>query len=363
MKVLHVITGLAAGGAETQLRLLLQHSRHDAEVIALYNAGSVAAQLRADGIRVTDLGMRSRKQVWAVVRLALLMRRGGFDVVHTHLDRAGLYGRLAARLAGIRRVVATEHSLLDDQLEGRPATRGVRALYLLAERLGQVTVAVSTAVRENLLAWGIPPDRLRRVPNGLDLSALAYDKEARAAVRTSLGLSDDIEVIGAVGRLHPGKRFDVLLTALASGLGSDRRLLIVGEGPERATLTAAAERLGVTAWVHLVGEQPVTPYLSAMDVLVSPSRYETFGLSVLEGLANGLPVLYRRCPALDELGAPIAEAVHLDDDGDDTLRAAVDALLDHRGSGRACPPALEDLDIRTVAGTIDDLYDALRTRA
>jgi len=139
VRVLHVITGLAAGGAETQLRLLLQHTRHEVEVVALYNAGMVAEQLRADGIPVTDLGMRSNKQLGAVVRLAGLVRRGRFDVVHVHLYRAALYGRLAARLAGVRCVVATEHLLLDDQLEGLPATRGVRGLYLAAERLGQVT--------------------------------------------------------------------------------------------------------------------------------------------------------------------------------------------------------------------------------
>ena len=67
MRVLHVITGLAAGGAEMQLRLLLQHTRHDAEVVALYNAGSVAEDLRANWIPVFDLGMRSKTEIGAVL--------------------------------------------------------------------------------------------------------------------------------------------------------------------------------------------------------------------------------------------------------------------------------------------------------
>ena len=100
MKVLHVITGLAAGGAETQLRLLLRHSRTDADVVALYNAGVVAEQLRRDGVLVTDLAMRSNRQVGAVLELAGLMRQGRYDVVHTHLYRACLYGRVAAKMAG-----------------------------------------------------------------------------------------------------------------------------------------------------------------------------------------------------------------------------------------------------------------------
>jgi glycosyltransferase involved in cell wall biosynthesis len=300
--------------------------------------------------------------VWAVLRLARLMRRGRFDVVHTHLYRAGIYGRLAARLAGVPRVVATEHSLLDDQLEGRPAGRGVRALYLAAERLGHLTIAVSSAVRTNLLGWGIPLARLRRVPNGLDLPALAFDAEDRAAVRKALDVPDSAQVIGAVGRLHPGKRFDSLIGALAPELGPGRRLLIVGDGSERARLLATAQRLGVAAWVHLVGEQPVAPHLSAMDVLVSPSRYETFGLVVLEGLANGLPVVYRRCPALEELDVPVAEAVRLGDGRDDSVRTAVESLLSRPAGERTCPPALGGLDVRVVAGAIDDLYDALPAR-
>jgi glycosyltransferase involved in cell wall biosynthesis len=358
MKVLHVITGLAAGGAETQLRLLLQYTRHDAEVVALYNAGSVAVQLRQDGIRVTDLGMRSNKQVWAVLRLARLMRRGRFDVVHTHLYRAGIYGRLAARLAGIRCVVATEHSLLDDQLEGRPATRGVRGLYLAAERLGQVTVAVSEAVRANLLEWGIAPGRVRRIPNGLDLDALAFDAEARATVRRTSDIPDHAQVVGAVGRLHPGKRFDALIRTMAPTLEPGRQLLIVGEGAERDHLLAVAEELGVAPWVHLAGEQEVAPYLSAMDVLVSLSRYETFGLVVPEALASGLPVLYRRCPALDELGAVPGAFPLTDDDG--MVRAAVEEALSRPAGDRCCPAALRQLDVRAVAAEVDDLYASCR---
>lgn len=361
MRVLHVITGLAAGGAEGQLRLLLQRTRHTAEVVTLYNAGVVAGQIRADGTPVTDLGMRSNREVGALARLARIMRRGGYDVVHTHLYRASLYGRLAARIVGVPRILATEHSLLDDQLEGRPATRGVRLLYRVGEAAGQCTIAVSGAVRANLLAWGIAPDRVVRVPNGLDLDALAFDPQARAAVRERLGIPAGAQVVGAVGRLHPGKRFDELVEVLAPTLGPDRHLLVVGEGAEREHLAALATRRRIADAVHLVGEQAVAPYLSAMDVLASPSRYETFGLAVLEGLASGLPVVHRRCPALDELGAQIPTAVRVPLEGPGLLAAVEDVLgrADHR---RTPPPALRQLGIDAVAAAVDDLYEDLPAR-
>jgi glycosyltransferase involved in cell wall biosynthesis len=361
MRVLHVITGLAAGGAETQLQLLLQHTRHDAEVIALYNAGSVAGQLRAEGVRVFSLDMRSNKEIGAIFRLTQLMRKGRFEVVHTHLYRACLYGRLAARLAGVPRIVATEHSLLDDQLEGRPATRSVRLLYRIGESLGEQTIAVSDAVRANLLRWGIAPERVVRVPNGLDLPGLAFDPAQRVAVRTAHGIPHDAEVVGAVGRLHPGKCFDELVTTLAPTLGRHRRLLIVGEGVEAGALTELALRFQVADYVHLVGEQPVAPYLSAMDVLASPSRYETFGLAVLEALASGLPVVYRRCPALEELSESVPSAVRLTTPGPGLL-AAVESALSSRIGDRAPHPALTQLSIEHVVATIDDLYATMPAR-
>jgi glycosyltransferase involved in cell wall biosynthesis len=326
----------------------------DADVVALYNAGVVAEQLRRDGVPVTDLAMRSNRQVGAVLELAGLMRQGRYDVVHTHLYRACLYGRVAARMAGVPRIVATEHSLLDDQLEGRPATRGVRMLYLAGERFGQLTIAVSQAVRTNLLRWGVAPDRVVCIPNGLDLAALTFDGRKRAAVRAALGIPSDAQVVGAVGRLHEGKRFDELIAAVAPSLCPARRLVIVGEGPARSGLEAAAARAGVADLVHLVGERPVAPHLSAMDVLVSPSVYETFGLAVLEGLANGLPVVYRRCPALDELPAAPAAAVRLGPATD--LRAAVEDVLGRARDERTAPVELGRFDVREVAAAVDDVY-------
>ena len=94
MKVLHVITGLGAGGAEQQLRLLLRHLPPEChcDVVTLTNPGIVAAGLRADGVRVGNLAMRGNRDLSAVPRLARLIRREGYDVVHCHLYRASVYG-------------------------------------------------------------------------------------------------------------------------------------------------------------------------------------------------------------------------------------------------------------------------------
>ncbi|MHB9757238.1 glycosyltransferase [Streptomyces sp. BYX5S] len=314
MKVLHIITGLGAGGAEQQLRLLVRHLPGTHDVLALTNPGQVADALRRDGVRVADLGMAGNRDARALPRLVRFIRAGRYDLVHTHLYRACLYGRVAARLAGVRAVVATEHSLGDAQIEGRPLTAGVRALYLAGERLGRATIAVSPAVAERLRRWGVARHRVHVVPNGVDVDRFAFDAAARAATRRELGLPEDAFVVGGVGRLVDGKRFDVLIDALRD-LPGDVRLLLVGTGPREESLREAARRAGVLDRVVLAGERPHTAratgpsgpvtdlpaLMSAMDVLASPSADEAFGLAVVEAQAGGLPVLYVNCPAVDDL--------------------------------------------------------------
>lgn len=366
-RVLQIITGLGTGGAEQQLRLLLRHLPYACDVVTLTEPGPVAAGLRADGVRVTDLRMRGNRDVAALPRLVRLIRRGGYDLVHTHLYRACVYGRLAARAAGVRAVVATEHSLGADAIEGRALTRGVRALYLGTERLGGATVAVSETVAARLAEWGVPPSRIETVPNGIDAALFRSDRAARAAVRARLGIAPEAYAIGGVGRLVPGKRFDSLIRAVAAVPGTVA--LIAGEGPERARLVRLAAALGVTDRVRLpgdcgvfAGEAPgltVPGVLGALDLFVSPSRDEAFGLAVVEALAAGLPVVYRACPAVADLPpaeVPGARRVGTDDAG------LIEAVRDAKAGpppGRVPAPGVGRYDIRRTAERVAALYDRL----
>ncbi|MEU0134631.1 glycosyltransferase [Streptomyces sp. NPDC006296] len=366
MRVLHVITGLGAGGAEQQLRLLLRHLPVHCDVVTLTNPGAVAEGLRADGVRVRDLGMRSNRDLGAVPRLARTVRRGGYDLVHTHLYRACVYGRIAARLAGTP-VVATEHSLGRAEIEGRPLTRGTRELYLLTERLGAATVAVSETVAGRLRDWGVPAARIHTVPNGVDAAAFRFDGGLRRSTRALLGIPEGDFVVGGVGRLVPGKRFDLLIRAVAALPGA--RLVLAGDGPEAASLRALAVRLGAAGRVTFLGEcggagtAPGVPaVLSAVDTFVSASREESFGLAVVEALAAGLPVVHAACPAVEDFPAGrVPGTTRIGSaSGGTGATAELTAVLRRRmedGARRLPPPAAVDhYDIRLSSRRLMDVY-------
>ncbi|MER7829676.1 glycosyltransferase [Streptomyces sp. NPDC095602] len=363
MRVLHVITGLGIGGAEQQLRLLLRHLPVRSAVVTLTNPGPVAEALRADGVPVTHLGMRGNRDLTALPRLARLIRRGRYDIVHTHLYRACVYGRIAARIAGVRHVVATEHSLGAAQIEGRPLTAGARALYLATERLGSATVAVSDTVAHRLTDWGVRPHRISVVPNGIDAAGLAHDRVARSTARRRLGIPADAYVVGGVGRLVPGKRFGTLVRALAE-LPPDVRLLLVGEGPELPRLRRLAAAEGVDGRVVWAGAvtRGLPALLSAMDVFVSPSADEAFGLAVVEALAAGLPVRYVACPALDDLPPQDAPAARRIGGTVADLASAVRETRAHHAAGHSrwpVPPAAHRYDIARSARQLTTLYRTL----
>ena len=117
VRVLHVISARAGDGAEHQLRLLIRHLPQQSEVVTLSPPGPVLADMRAGGTVVRQLVSTHDIDLTAIRRLRRIALRGQFDVVHTHLFRAGVQGRLAARLAGVARIVG--NTIARSGMDGR----------------------------------------------------------------------------------------------------------------------------------------------------------------------------------------------------------------------------------------------------
>jgi glycosyltransferase involved in cell wall biosynthesis len=358
MKVLHVITGLDAGGAELQLAMILRRTRHESDVVILYNPGPVAEMIRAQGTSVRDLGMQRNTELGALLRLRKIIKDGQYDVVHTHLYRTQIYARPAARLAAAPVVLTTEHSIGETHIERRKMTRGVRALYLTSELFSDATIAVSDIVKDRLVRWGVRAGKITVIPNGVDTDELGFDAEARDRVRAQFGISPETYVIGALGRLDPNKRVDLTMEAAKPMLGDKCKILVIGRGEDQARLEAAAKKLGVTEHVIFGGYQSdTTAMLAAFDLYVAASLQETFGLSVLEALASGLPVLYTTCPALDGIQTERARMVA---GTPEALREEIRKEFETGPRPRiADGKVFERYGIESVVSRIDDLYEKI----
>jgi glycosyltransferase involved in cell wall biosynthesis len=226
--------------------------------------------------------------------LRALYRREAIDLLHLHSPTVGgqFAAALAARLAGVRAVLATYH-----QVQMETASARARAINRLTHsRLIDATVAVSNGVRQSLARHtGVPTHRVRVIHNGIDAPLSVQSVEPAVMPPRWEG-----EVrLGYFGRLSPEKGLRVLLDAMADLTASTPavRLLIAGDGPQRAELAAHSARLGLADRVDFLGFRPdARAIMARVDVVVHTPAYEGFGLAVLEAMAAGRPVVVTDAP-------------------------------------------------------------------
>src|SRR5262245_4477203 len=240
----------------------------------------------------------------AFVQLVRLMRREGYDVVHTYTATPGLLGRLAARVTGVP--VILHHQAGWTVSEDSPSLK--RVLFTSLEYLGALagtrSICVSRAIAlEGRRLHTAPSSRLATVCNGIDPQPfLSLDgRTARESLLSRLGIAGHALVIGNASRLVADKDNESLVRSLGhlSQLLRDAPtvLLIAGEGPERSRLEALASSLGVADRVRFLGFQSDIPgFLSALDVFVTPTLREGLSISLLEAMAAAKPIVASSIP-------------------------------------------------------------------
>lgn len=295
------------GGTRRHIRELTIGLARRGQAVTLFASAERDPTFREDLSRIAEAGVTvceipMVRQIAPKVdighqwRLIREFRRGRFDVVHTHSSKAGALGRVAARVAVRRAVIChTPHTFAFNFAEQFSARK--RQLFLAIERtLGKVTdrlIHVSESERQEGIALGIvPPERTVLIENGID--STAYRGLDRVRVRRELGLAEGVPLIGAVGLLNEAKGHSFLIDAMARlrDDGVAARLVIVGEGALRDSLTSQIARLGLNETVRLLGyRRDVPDILAALDVFAMPSLWEGMPYGVLEAMASGLPVV------------------------------------------------------------------------
>lgn len=303
IRIVHIQKVAGIAGSENHLLTLLPRL-HDAgfEPAMLVLADSddrpddFVVRLRGGGVPTEVLRFQADISPVLLFRLVQYLRTHTFDIVHTHLLHADLYGALAARLAGVRTIISTRHN--PDPFRTGPF---VRSLTRLSTQSLDHVICISDNLRQFCESIErVSPDQITTVHYGFAPWPLVDGR----TWRKDLGLNDDVPVLGMVARMIPQKGHATLLEALPRVLQqfSSAQLVLIGDGPLRPSLEAQAKNLGIHPNVHFLGYRADSAALMpGFDVFVHPSRWEGFGLVFLEAMHASLPIVATTASAIPEI--------------------------------------------------------------
>lgn len=358
--VLHVLTDKNIGGAGRWL--LNELCAFDREAlcikVVLPQGSALIPRVRELDVEVIELpGMaESSWDKASLDALRRVMERERPDVVHTH---ASLTARLAARLAHVPVLVMTKHCRQESVgFAGRIVNGIVNRL------LSDCVIAVSDAVRDQMIAAGAPEGRVLTVYNGIAVQSPPASEEI-AALRESLGVSEGVPIVGCAARLEQVKGVDRFIETakLLADRGCGARFVVCGAGNEEVRLREMAAGLGERIIFTGFVEQ-IEKMLAAMDVLVIPSRSEALCLTGIEALSMHTPVCAFDVDGVGEVVRD-GETGFLVRDGDaDALACAVerllaDAALREKLGAAGRELVLREFDARAMARKIEELYASL----
>ena len=218
-----------------------------------------------------------------------------YDIVHTHTSKAGFLGRLAARRAGVPRIIHTVHGFAFHEGTARPALFAYSQIERLAAYWCDCMVTVSDFHRDWALELGIGhDDKLVSIPNGI-IEPDGCSSESYSRIRSEFNIQPEQHLILSAGRLATGKGLEDLLAAVAhmreqgeQGL----RVLLPGTGPLASKLDSEVERLGLSDVVKFPGfRTDVGALLAAADLVVLPSHREGLSIALLEAMASRRPIV------------------------------------------------------------------------
>ena len=296
IRVCHLVSDDTWGGLEAVVAGLLraQSQRSDLRVhLVALNSGRLVRLATELGIPVQVAPEAGRNFLALLRDVDSRIAKIRPQILHSHRYKENLLSYLIGPRHSARSIV----TLHGEEAPGRPAVRlalGLRdfLMHRLAHLVGARLAAVSADLRARFL---LSAERCVVIPNGVPLPAL----EVRDPGMAPAGL-----VIGWAGRLVPIKGLTTLLEAFAllpAGLATSR-LLLVGDGPDRAVLAALAAQLGIADRVEFAGflDDPAS-WLARMDVFALPSLHEGFPVALLEAMAAGLPCVASAAGGIPEL--------------------------------------------------------------
>lgn len=360
-KVLFLITKSNWGGAQRyvyDLTTNLDHNQFE-PVVALGGDGILIEMLHNAGIRTIALGELKNstglKAAWAAGReIYHIIKHEQPEILHLNSSVAGLIGTIAGRLAGIPSIIFTAHGWAFNE-DRKPVQRlGIKAMHWLTVLLSHRTIAVSRAIVAQL-NWPGAERRMKVVNPGRSIGVMYGRAEARAKIcgfyPELAAYNEDVWLV-SIAELHPIKRHLVLLEAFSTLLRTQptARLLLIGEGSERATLTDYIQTNQLEQSVFLTGNiTEAARFLKAFDLFLLASKSESYGYVLHEAGLAGVPVIATNVGGIPDIITHKQTGLLLPPDNAAILHDAMVYLLTNPTKKAALAAALEaDLRGRTV---------------
>jgi glycosyltransferase involved in cell wall biosynthesis len=296
IRVTHLVTDLARGGAEVFLQRLVTAPPEDIQhrVISLTSEGVIGPAIRAAGVDVAALSLKgSIGAPLALARLVRMLREDQPDVLMTWLYHADFFGTLAAALSPAMPLVWNIRCADMDMSKYAYASRALPHLLARMSRRPAVVVANSEAGREIHERYGYGPRRWEILPNGFDMQTFRPNATERAKTRAALGIDRAAPVVGLFARFDPMKDHAMFLDA-ADAVAKARPaviFLLAGRGTDgEAFDRLIGDRDQLRRHLILLGERPDMPELmAATDIAVCSSLTEGFPNTIGEAMASGVP--------------------------------------------------------------------------
>jgi glycosyltransferase involved in cell wall biosynthesis len=370
MNILQLVSSSRTSGAEKHVAVLsdLLIKRGHNVYAACPHGDWLPDQLRLVNIPTFEMEMRGVRSIKTPSQLVRIVREHKIDIIHAHLTRATYLGLAAGRIARLP-IVSSVHCRSHD----------VAYRYLFPHNNSRI-ISVSDFIRNGLLRKGVPGERIRTIYNGTEFLAddeepvhadSLGDTESPLPLRVELSLPPDSELIGLIGRVEEFKGHLVLARAVRRIVEARPKAYIVMVGPvvpqvqrEVWEITAAD---GVADRLRFTGvRNDVKQLMAQLQVLTLPSRYESFGMAIIEAMAMRKPVVATRAGGIPEVVEDGVTGLLIERNPESLALALIEILSDPerlQAMGNAAyMRAKERFSARVMVDNIENLYKEILTK-
>lgn len=382
IRVLHIITRMIIGGAQENTMYsaeMLDHSLFQVEVICgpqTGSEGSLIEETQGRGVKLIILPELVRevhplKDILALIKLYFIIRQGNYHIVHTHSSKAGILGRLAAKMAGTPIILHTVHGWSFHNYMSDAKRKTYIFLERWTARFCQNLIVVTQADIEKGLKEKIgKPEQYRLIRSAIPIENFQPDPVGKIIHRQELGIPVNVPVVGTISRLSPQKNplEWVKIAGLIHQQIPDIHFILVGDGPLHQEVVELLQKEGLLQITTLTGlSRDVGKILNTMDVVLLTSLWEGLPRVIPEAMSVGIPIVAYAVDGIkevirDRFNGLLCEPHHLQQAANECIELIQNQPLRAKIIHTVKQTATEQFDLKQMINDLQRLYLECITR-